>query len=119
MEILLAWSIGAVIVGLIASSRGRDALRWMIVAALLSPIVAVVLVFALGRIDPNAPTTRTHQRCPDCQEWIQRTARKCKHCGAIVANVPEGMIVCPFCRAGNPTDGKHCVSCSGNLRDLG
>lgn len=82
MEILAAWFIGAVIVAMIASSRGRDALRWLIVSTLLSPVIAILLVFALDRVDLNAPTSDTHVKCPDCAELVRREAKVCKHCGA-------------------------------------
>lgn len=81
MDVLAIWVGGAIVVAIIANSRGRDPGRWFALALLASPLLAVILVMALGRIDPDAPTDDTHVRCPACAEWVRREAVVCKHCG--------------------------------------
>ncbi|HRO60256.1 MAG TPA: hypothetical protein PK177_13995 [Burkholderiaceae bacterium] len=94
MELLLFWFIGAIIVGAAAAGRGRGGFAWFLLALLISPLLALVAVLVLPRIEdepatePDASgTTPIHTRCPDCREIVRRDARKCKHCGS--ALVPE------------------------------
>lgn len=35
--------------------------------------------------DPEAPSPRTHVRCPICRELVRRDASKCRYCGAELA----------------------------------
>ena len=52
MEIFFFWFVGSIIVGVAASARGRDGFGWFLLAALLSPLLAGVLVLVLPR--PNS-----------------------------------------------------------------
>lgn len=36
----------------------------------------------------DAPTDRTHRRCPACAEPVLREATKCKHCGEALTPLP-------------------------------
>jgi hypothetical protein len=85
MEIAIFWVGGMIIVGVLAKRRGRSWLLWAFIALFLSPLLAGLLVLALGyagRIDTDAPTAATHARCPECKELVRRDAKKCRHCGA-------------------------------------
>jgi hypothetical protein len=91
MEFVVFWLLCAIVVGVIAGSRGRSGFGWFLLACIISPLLAVILVLALGsatKADSNAPTALTHVKCPDCREFVLRDARKCKHCGASL--VPQG-----------------------------
>lgn len=83
MEYAGLWFGLAVIIGIAASRRGRSGFGWFILAVFISPLLAGLLLLALGR--PNAlpvgPTPETHVRCPDCRELVLKDARRCKHCG--------------------------------------
>lgn len=88
MEVVVGWILAAVVVGLIAGSRGRSGFGWFVLAVMISPLLAGILVLALGRAATNeGPTPETHVKCPDCRELVLRDARKCKHCGA--ALIPQ------------------------------
>lgn len=51
MEGLLAfWIIFAIIVAVAASSRGRSGLGWFLIAVLLSPVLALILVLVLPNL---------------------------------------------------------------------
>lgn len=99
IEGLLAWFGLSVLVGVIAVRRGRFGFGWFLLAMMISPLLAGLLVLVLadqsdddpqatafgaaeGRISPE-----THVRCPDCRELVRRDARKCKHCGT--ALIPQ------------------------------
>lgn len=95
MELLGFWILSSIVVGVIANSRGRGTLTWFFVSLVISPLLGLILVLAMGRppgsvdpANPEAPREETHTRCPDCRELVRRDARKCKHCGA--ALVPAG-----------------------------
>lgn len=87
MEFLFLWFIFAVIVGVGASSRGRSGFGWFVLAMLISPLLAVILLVLLPslRSTPGGPTPDTHVKCPDCAELVLREARVCKHCGCRLA----------------------------------
>ncbi len=90
MEFVLFWLVGAIVVAVIASNRGRSGFGWFLLSLVLSPLICLILVLALGKTGAAAAprdeagqviTTESHVRCPDCRELVRRDARKCKHCG--------------------------------------
>lgn len=90
MEIFLVWVVFAVIVAIAASGRGRSGFGWFLLAVLISPLLAFILLLVLPKVgEAGLPkdetgaviTPQTHVRCPDCKELVRRDARKCKHCG--------------------------------------
>ncbi len=96
MEIFVGWLVFAGLVAYWASTRGRSGFVWFLVASLLSPPAAALLLAilpkqgtaALPRDESGAPITpETHVRCPDCRELVRADARKCKHCNT--ALVPQ------------------------------
>jgi hypothetical protein len=87
VSLVFGWLLWSLAVAAIASSRGRSALSWFLLSILLSPLLTMILVLALGRPGPNY---KTHKRCPDCRELILMDAVKCKHCGTALARKPAG-----------------------------
>lgn len=85
MEWVIGWVIWSIVVSIIASAKGRRGFTWFLISILVSPLVAMVLVLALGRPGPNYST---HRRCPDCKELILLGATKCKHCGSTMPTKP-------------------------------
>jgi hypothetical protein len=84
VEILLLWLGLALVVGIAASHRGRNGFGWFLLACVISPLVAGLLVLVL----PNAEIERQKQevlknsrKCPFCAELVRREAIVCKHCG--------------------------------------
>lgn len=96
MEIFIFWFIGAIVVGIVADSRGRSGFGYFLLSMLLSPLLGLVLAVALPSVkgaiaDGETPSPSTHVRCPDCRELVRADARKCKHCGTalIPQNLPK------------------------------
>lgn len=87
MEFVALWLIFAAVVGFIASGRGRSGFWWFLLSLVLSPLICMIVVLVMKKIDPNAPKPSTHFRCPDCKEFVLKEARVCKHCGCKL--VPE------------------------------
>jgi hypothetical protein len=95
MELFLFWFIFAVVIGVAASSRGRSGLGWWLLAMIISPVLALVLLVLLPSLRAEAvatghsiPTPDTHVKCPDCAELVLREARVCKHCGCKLVPQP-------------------------------
>lgn len=96
MEFVVGWLFLSVLVGVLASGRGRSGFGWFLISLVLSPLISGVAVLVLPKIGESAAaldelgqriTPETHVRCPDCKELVRREARKCKHCGA--ALIPQ------------------------------
>jgi len=95
MEYVLIWFFGAIIVAIVASSKGRSGFGYFVLSVLISPLLSGILVLALPRLNGasqvlvggESATPETHVRCPDCRELVRMDAKKCKHCG--IALVPQ------------------------------
>jgi hypothetical protein len=98
MEFLFFWFMFAVIVGVLASGRGRLGFGWFLLACIISPLIAGLLVLVLPRLNAPQPAPATADAtaatapagalrpCPQCAEPIQPQANKCRHCGADVVS---------------------------------
>ena len=81
MEIAIGWLFFAVVVGVIAANRDRSAFGWFLLSLVISPILGLILVLALGTPKSDPAADGDHRKCPACAEWVKREAVKCKHCG--------------------------------------
>jgi hypothetical protein len=82
MELFFFWLIFAIVVGAVASARGRSGPGWFLLSMIISPLLGVILV-ALLPSRRGEPTYDTHVKCEMCAELVLREARKCKHCGHV------------------------------------
>mgnify|MGYP001411128111 CR=1 FL=1 len=48
MEVVLFWLALSILVGVLANSEGRSGLCWTVLAMLISPLLAGILVLLLG-----------------------------------------------------------------------
>lgn len=87
MEFFVYWLIFSIVVGVAAGSRGRSGFGWFLLSAIISPLLALILVLILPKanettasVGGEAITAETHTRCPECRELIRVDARVCKHC---------------------------------------
>jgi uncharacterized paraquat-inducible protein A len=95
VEFLLFWVGFALVVAFLASSRGRSSVGWFLLSLVISPLLAGLLVLALGRAGPHKPlmdqlfepAQAQEVRCTECREVVRHDARRCKHCGATL--VPQ------------------------------
>jgi len=76
VEIAFFWIAFAVLVGLWASrSRRRSFIGWMLLAMLISPLLAGLLLLVMG----------SGRRCPFCGGDVPKNAIVCRHCGRNLA----------------------------------
>lgn len=83
MEIVIGWLAFSGLAAWIASSKGRSGLGVFLLSLVLSPLfgIIVALVMKSNTDLRDAPSPKTHVRCPDCKELVRKDAVKCKHCG--------------------------------------
>lgn len=80
------WIAFAILIGYLATKKGRDPGRWFILACLLSPLLAGLFLLASSDIsEQEALKDGLLKKCPKCAETIKQEAIKCKHCGAELA----------------------------------
>ena len=118
MPVLFLWIVLAVIVAMVAHSKGRPAVVWFFYGLLIWPIALVHILLIrpeTGTMRP-AQVTPTPQppadrrvKCPSCAEWIMADAKICRFCGRDVpAPQPQAMPAFPA--------EKRCPRCDLPLR---
>lgn len=98
MELLLFYIGGVVVVGILASKRNRSVGMWVLLAIVISPLLAGLIVLALGEAEPERPVeyltkeqaarwgerepqlAPATKKCPDCAEDVKVDAKICRYC---------------------------------------
>lgn len=88
--LLVAWPLFAGVVAVLAARSGRSGTGWFLLAMLLSPLLAGVLLLLIANLaqppiraaGAEASVDEQRIRCPQCRELVRWDARKCKHCGS-------------------------------------
>jgi hypothetical protein len=86
---ILFWFACAIVTAIVASSKSRSGLGWFLIGCVFG-VFSLLLIGLMPskKIDPLAPSPKTHVRCPDCREFVYKDARKCKHCGTTLIPTP-------------------------------
>lgn len=117
MEIFLFWLLFSIVVGVIAGSRGRSGAGWFLLAVVISPLLALILVALLPSVKATAaPEARAqpHVNCPSCGGLVPTLAMVCKHCNANLVRTspaPEVRVKCPDCAELVLAEAKVCKHC--------
>jgi phosphotransferase system glucose/maltose/N-acetylglucosamine-specific IIC component len=61
MEIAFLWFAFAIVVGAAAKARGRDGVGWFLLALIISPLIALLLVLVMARKGSTASANPTAQ----------------------------------------------------------
>lgn len=82
MELVFFWVVMAIVVAIIANSKGRSAGLWFIYAFLIWPVALVhILVQPRGDQAERDRARKSGRRpCPFCAEMIRPEATVCPHC---------------------------------------
>jgi len=88
MEFLFLWLGLSIVVWVGASSKGRFGFGWFLLAIIISPLIAGLLVLVLPSRRPQPVTIvqasqgqpNNLKRCPECAEVVQADARICRFC---------------------------------------
>ncbi len=89
-----AWLLCALLVGFAARSRGRSFAVWLLLAVVVTPIVAALVLVSFA--DRSASRLRDFARkgrdglrlCPSCAEVVWAEARRCRFCLVDLAPKP-------------------------------
>lgn len=86
MEVIIAiiWFGLAIATGAAARSRGRSGFGWFLLAAIISPLIALILLMAF-RQRHAGPS----KQCKFCRSEIDRDAMVCPHCQREVMTAGE------------------------------
>ncbi len=84
--VVSAWLLCAALVALGARERGYSAVLWLLIAVLLTPPLAALMLLTFGdrqewRVRRNASENRDGLRlCPSCNEGVRAEALRCRFC---------------------------------------
>ncbi len=77
MELLIIWTVIAILCAIIANAKSRSGIAWF-VAGVIFGVLALIVLVCMPR------GTSGMKQCGKCSEHILRDARVCKHCGSEV-----------------------------------
>lgn len=75
--ILVVWIVGAIVVAMIARSRGLNAGGYILLSILLSPLIGIIFVLLA-----KPASTERRAPCWQCKEQVVEGATQCRFCGA-------------------------------------
>jgi hypothetical protein len=85
--IILFWIGLAIVVGVAANTRGRSGGSWFLLAVIVSPLIAGLLLLALAR---KQRSPESMKKCPYCAQMIPLEALVCHVCRRDV-DTPENV----------------------------
>lgn len=99
LAFLFFWIVFAIIVGVAANTRGRDGVGWFVLAVLISPLLAGLLLLALP-LHFASGTIHVRSRGEDATSLAvapipQALVKKCPYCAQMI---PLEALVCHLCR---------------------
>lgn len=88
----ILWLFFSFLVGAFAQHRGRSGGGYGLLALLLSPLIAFLILLAIGPnhegIESEAIASGNMRKCPYCAELVKAEARLCRYCHS---ELPQGI----------------------------
>ncbi len=84
MIAVFVWVALSIVVGWAGAQKGRSGIGFLLLSLLLSPLIGILVVIAVPRVERAKAPLKEHagqKKCTSCAEWILIDAKKCKHCG--------------------------------------
>lgn len=81
MELILTvvvWIVLATVTGEYAKRKGHEKSTWILVAVLLSPLVAFIILLAFRTQRAGTHYLRSIQKVPQCAEKVRADAKLCQ-----------------------------------------
>lgn len=109
MSVVLIWIIGAIVAGVVANNKRRNALAWVLGSLLLTPLLVIILLVL--------PTLEGKKRCPNCGLWLKKEETVCIRCKK---EQPDSELVidvkkCPYCAEKIKVEAVVCKHCGRDL----
>jgi|SRR6476646_5332803 hypothetical protein len=87
MTLIVFWVIFAIVVAVAANSRGRDSVGWFILACLISPLLAAILLALMPSLHASVAKRPPFMAlsCGEVREWQRQQesegrTRQCPYC---------------------------------------
>lgn len=84
MIIFFSWFLFAILVGALASSKGRSGIGYFFLSIIISPLLGLLVILVAGdnkeAIEKAKVESGAEVKCYFCAELIKREAKICKHC---------------------------------------
>jgi len=77
----LAWIGLCVLVGVLAASFNRNGAVFFLLAFVISPLLAVILLLVMGKKTSSTKSGPPQLQCPKCNTVNDPQARHCQGCG--------------------------------------
>jgi len=89
MEFLIIWLFGALIVGIVASKRGRSGAGYFFLSLIVSPLLVLLLVLLLGskNVEVDSITKAKETVCPKCKIPYSSNDKHCSQCGEALPEI--------------------------------
>ena len=83
------WLLLSIVIGVVASSKGRSGIGYFLLSFFLSPLIGLIIVLVLGPKEQSLLKKGIVKKCPFCAELVKHEAIVCKFCGRTLTKSSE------------------------------
>lgn len=93
--ILVLWLVLSILVGVVATKRGRSGALYCVMAVFFSPVIVYAMLIGFpivtDEVDVQKVIEGTHRRCPQCDEVVRIKALVCRCCQSRLPSVGKNV----------------------------